>query len=187
MPINDDELFENASIYAKRRHRNISRQDSPGHGMEGKVWKTASHSVIKAFYRQSNFQTELSCYLRLQEYGVNRIHGLEVPMLEDFDAELLVIEMTFVRAPYLLDFGKATLDHPPDYLRDELDQRRFDSIGASEFGDKWPQVNALLYTLKNRYGIYYLDPRPQNICLDEPTSEDENWMREPPLDYSQYE
>jgi hypothetical protein len=49
MPANHEELFLNALNYAKRIHREIQRQDSPGHGMEGKVWKTAGHSVIKAF------------------------------------------------------------------------------------------------------------------------------------------
>lgn len=187
MLINDDELFENAYNYAKGRHREILRQDSPGHGMEGRVWKTAAHSVIKAFYRRENFEIELACYQRLLEHAVNRIHGLEVPMLEDFDAGLRVIEMTFVRPPYLLDFGKASLDRPPDYLRDERDQRRFDSQGKSEFGDKWPEVNAILYTLKTSYGIYYLDPRPQNICFDEPDFDDDHWMQEPPIDYSEYD
>ncbi|WP_148075437.1 hypothetical protein [Bythopirellula goksoeyrii] len=110
-----------------------------------------------------------------------------MPVLEGHDVYLRVIEMTFVRPPYLLDFGKATLDHPPSYLCDEQDKRRFESLGRSEFGDQWPQVNAVLFTLKSSYGIYYLDPRPQNICLGLPDSENDDWMKEPPIDYTEYE
>jgi hypothetical protein len=48
-------------------------------------------------------------------------------------------------------------------------------------------VNSALYALRSRYGIYYLDPRPQNICLDEADTDADDWMREPPIDYGEYE
>lgn len=186
MAMNNDEVFENAISYAKRRQRKILRQDSPGHGMEGVVWKTSNHSVIKAFYRLEDYKTELSCYERLLEGNVNSIHGLEVPVLEDFEEITRTIEITFVQPPYILDFGKASLDHPPSYLLDPQDLRRFQSQWKSEFGDRWPEVNAILYTLQSRFGIYYLDPRPQNICFADP-DEDDDWQKEPPIDYSEYE
>lgn len=154
--------------------------------MEGKVWKTDVHSVIKAFYQPDRFQTELSCYERLKSQGVTQIHGLEVPILEHSDASLSVIEMTFVQPPFLLDFGKATLDEPPAYLRDAGDLKRFQAQWKSEFGERWPDVNAILYTLETQYGIYYLDPRPQNINFgDDPDNDD--WLKEPGIDYTEYD
>ena len=183
---NSNEAFVNAYNYAKGRHRNFLRQDSPGHGMEGWVWKTSIPSAIKAFYRLADFKTELACYERLKEHGVNEIHGLNVPVLEDYDEGLMVIEITFVQPPYLLDFGKATLDSPPPYLRDPEDRRRFESQWRAEFGDRWPDVNAVLNTLATKYGIYYLDPRCQNICFGDDDDND-YWLKEPPLDYLEYE
>jgi hypothetical protein len=91
-----------------------------------------------------------------------------------------------VQPPYLLDFGKAALNRPPDYLQDPKDLRRFQSQWNSEFGDRWPEVNAILYTLQSKFGIYYLDPRPQNICFDDPESETDDWLKEPPIDYGEY-
>lgn len=155
--------------------------------MEGVVWKTSNHSVIKAFYRLKDYQTELSCYKRLLKHGVNMIHGLEVPMLEDHQESFRVVEMTFVQPPFILDFGKASLDQPPDYLLDPQDLNRFQSQWKAEFGDRWPDVNAILYTLKSKYGIYYLDPKPQNICFGDSEAEGDDWLKEPPLDYDEYE
>ena len=186
--ISDEErIFQNACNYGKRRNKEIMRQGSPGHGMEGRVWKTTSHSVLKAFYRHESYKTELSCYERLLEHKVNSIHNLEVPVLEGFEHSLQVIEITFVQPPYLLDFGKATLDDPPEYLRDPQDLHRFQSQWKAEFGNRWPDVNALLYTLETKYGIFYLDPRPQNICFNDPEDDMDDWMKEPPIDYSEYE
>lgn len=181
----DKKLFKNAYDYAKRRRLQVLRQESPGHGMEGIVWKTSVHSAIKAFYRLSDYETELSCYQRLQEHGVNEILGLNVPVLEGHDKGLQVIEITFVQPPYLLDFGKASLDIPPPYLSE--DRKRFRSQYAAEFGERWSDVSAVLHVLEANYGIYYLDPRPQNICFDDPESDDDDWIKEPPIDYSEYE
>jgi hypothetical protein len=182
MCLSNDDVFDNASEYAKRRHRNILRQDSPGFGTDGWIWKTSLPSAVKAFYRHSVFRTELACYQRLKSCGVNQIHGLDVPILEGHDEELQVIETTFVKAPYLLDFGKATLDDPPAYYRDPMDIARFHSQWKSEFGDRWPNVSAALYTLRTQCGIYYLDPRPPNINFGESDDGDE-WTKEPLTDY----
>lgn len=188
MLLNEREIKTNGYRDAKSRRRNILRQDSPGDGTDGHVWKTSIHSAIKAFYRQENFNCELQCYKRLRQHGVNEIFGLNVPVLEDYDAELRVIEMTFVQAPYLLDFGKATVDAPPSHLLDPRDARRFEAEWRSEFGSRFPEVNAVLYVLQSKYGIYYLDPKPANIKLDaEGDEDDDDWMKEPPIDYSSYD
>ncbi len=156
--------------------------------MEGCVWRTNVPSAVKVFYLPDKFETELSCYERLKSYGVNQIFGHNVPVLEGYDRELRVIEITFVQSPYLLDFGKATLDHPPRYLQDESDLRRIQSQHVSEFGDRWPQVNALLHTLETKYGIFYLDARRANISFgDEHDTDNDDWMNEPLIDYSDYE
>ncbi|WP_145244970.1 hypothetical protein [Aeoliella mucimassa] len=151
------------------------------------MWKTSIPSAIKAFYREENFFNELRCYQRLQSHGVNEICGLNVPVLEDFDDQLWVIEITFVQAPYLLDFGKATLDAPPPYLVDPQDQRRFQAEWRTEFGSRWTEVNAILHILQSKYGIYYLDPKVANIRLSAEEDDDEDWLKEPEIDYTEYD
>ena len=86
-----------------------------------------------------------------------------VPTMVDFHDELLVIEMSLVTAPFLLDFGKAYLDSEPEHSEEtwayhyeeqkEIWEHRFD------------EVQSLLSELKSM-GIYYRDPKPGNIMFD---------------------
>ncbi|WP_442483938.1 hypothetical protein [Aeoliella sp. SH292] len=184
---NEREVRANAYTYAKRRGRRIRRQDKAGDGTDGYVWKTSKHSAIKAFYRQENFENELRCYKRLALHEVNQICGLNVPVLEEYDLDTRVIEVTFVQAPYLLDFGKASLDAPPSYLADEQDLKRYQSQWRTEFGSRWMEVNAVLHFLQIKYGIYYVDPKVGNIRLDAEEEDNDDWLREPEVDYSEYE
>ncbi len=83
-----------------------------------------------------------------------------MPQLLDYDDELLVIEMTIVARPFLLDFGGAYLDHPPDYSSEVLDQWRQDK--EEQFEDNWPKAASILAELR-RYRIYVADVNPGNI------------------------
>lgn len=66
-------------------------------------------------YLRSTYERELAAYRRLHEIGWEQLHGLNIPHLLNFDNERLVIEMTIVHPPFLLDFGKAYVDRPPPY------------------------------------------------------------------------
>lgn len=186
MDFDDEQVYQNALAYAKHKQQKVLRQDSLGHGTEGWVWKISVPSAVKAFYRHDRYETELSCYRRLLEHRVDTIHGLNVPVLEGFDDHLRVIEISFVQPPYLLDFGKACLDEPPRYFQDEKQLAIFRAQWQAEFGTRWPDVNAVLYTLQEKYGIYYLDPRPANINFGD-HDEDDDWLKEPTIDYTDYE
>lgn len=80
----------------------------------------------------------------------------------DYDESLLVFQMDIVKPPYLLDFGKAYIDIPPDFspevLADNEDQQR------DVWGDRWSEVQSIVWQLK-RIGIYYLDTKVGNIRL----------------------
>jgi hypothetical protein len=77
---------------------------------------------------------------------------------------LLVIEMTIVQPPFLLDFAQSQLDRPPDFPEglDEWWERI-----APDFGDKLPVVQDVFYRLASKYGIYYYDLAPRNINFGE--------------------
>ncbi|MEX2188513.1 MAG: hypothetical protein WD875_17015 [Pirellulales bacterium] len=85
-----------------------------------------------------------------------------IPELVDCDDEFLVVEMSIVSPPYLIDFGKAYLDNPPDYPSDAMAHWR--QSGIELFGDKWSTVLTALASLR-QYGIYYVDAKPANICF----------------------
>ena len=89
------------------------------------------------------------------------VDGLAVPTLVNYATDLLVIEMTVVQPPFLLDFGKAYIDEPAPYSPDEL--ARWYRSWANHFPRAdIPRVHHVLQVLKT-YGIDYVDPKPWNI------------------------
>ena len=71
--------------------------------------------------------------------------------------------MTIVKPPFLLDFAGAYLDRAPDFPPEVIDEWREQK--AEQFGDRWPDVIAVLEFLKSRYGIHLLDIHPANITF----------------------
>jgi len=75
-----------------------------------------------------------------------------------------VIELEIVERPFVLDFAKATIDAPPDFspevMQEWLDRK------AQDFGDDWPAVLAIMNELANRYGVYLTDLNPGNIAFE---------------------
>ena len=85
-----------------------------------------------------------------------------MPRLVEFDESLLVIEIDVVTPPYLLDFGKAHLDHKPDFSEEVLAD--WEESLVEYFGEDVPLVKSALWQLR-KFGIYYLDAKPGNIRL----------------------
>ena len=135
-----------------------------GYGSDGSVWKSSRHTAVKALYYQKNFDHELECYQRLKSANVRSISIFDVPFLEDFDTQLLILEMSIVQPPYLLDFGKVYLDHPPTHLYDEQMMANAREEWYERFGKRWSKVDHAMRLLEN-FGIYYYDPRPGNVCF----------------------
>jgi hypothetical protein len=101
------ELEAIATQYATLKGIKVDLQQPLGAGTDGSVWPTNRKSAVKVLELEKNYLQERRCYQRLLEQNVERIDGLAVPKLIDFDDSLLVVEMEFVYPPYLLDFGKA--------------------------------------------------------------------------------
>ena len=132
--------------------------------MDGIIWRTSRHSVIKTFEREKSFRDELECYRRFATAGVEAISGFAVPGLIDFDLELTIIEIKIVRPPFLLDFGKVYLDTPPPYWDDAEIMGHWHAEGRENFGDRWKTVLSLIRVLEG-HGIYYVDPKPGNVMF----------------------
>jgi hypothetical protein len=81
-----------------------------------------------------------------------------------FNADLMVIEMTIVEPPYLLDFAQSVLDVPLAFPEGE--DEWWERIGPL-FGERLPVVQDLYYTLVAKYGIYYYGLAPRNVNFGE--------------------
>ncbi len=145
-----------------RRYIGIEQLLKPlGSGAEGFVFPSPSATAIKVFTYREKFDRELAVYRHLLEHGVIDIRGFALPKLLNFDSNLLVVEMTLVQPPYLLDFAQSTLDQPLDFPEglDEWWERVAQDFGPESF----PIVQDLFYELQHKYGIYYYDLAPRNI------------------------
>jgi hypothetical protein len=131
-----------------------------GEGIDGVVWLTSERTAIKVFGHADQFETEKECYLRLAAAKIVDIRGFAVPQLLEYDTRCRVIEMTTVRAPYLLDFGKCYLDFPPDFSP-EVWHDLYERI-KEVYDDRYDEVMAAVRSLQ-KYGIYYYDVKPKNV------------------------
>lgn len=158
-------LVRSAQTYIHSRKIALDFQCPLGFGSDGTVWQTSRGSALKILFRDDNYFVERDCYVRLKSAGIRLVGKLNVPILVDYDDDLRAIEMTIVRPPYLLDFGKVYLDDPPPYWDDEQLMANFYEEKAPLFGKNWPRVLSAMASLR-LHGIYYIDPRPQNISFD---------------------
>ena len=132
-----------------------------GAGTQGSVYLFNSPSrsqrvAVKFHERDEAYVRERNVYLRLQELEIHEVHGHEVPQLVDFDDRLLAIEMTIVSPPFVLDFGGAYLDRPPDYTPEVWADWRAQKSDA--FEDHWPAAERIIEEFKI-YGIFIADGR----------------------------
>ena len=116
--------------------------------------------------RAEPYHVERDVYLRLRDLGIDLIQEHNVPQLIDYDDELLVIEMSVVVRPFVLDFGGAYLDRPPDYDEEILEEWRRQK--EEQFEENWPKAISILDELRS-YGIYVADVNPGNIGFVERT------------------
>jgi hypothetical protein len=136
-----------------------------GAGAEGYVFSTPQYTAVKVFARPPKFERELAVYERLATHGVTHVEGFNVPKLVGYSRDLLVIEMTIVQPPYLLDFAQSELDFPLDFP--EGHEEEWWQRLAELFGDRLSAVRNLYETLIERYGIYYYDLAPRNVNFGE--------------------
>jgi hypothetical protein len=134
-------------------HGNVFRADSSA---------AAGEMALKVHLRSEPFDLELRTYLRLREANVARVLGFNVPQLLGYDVELMVLEMTVVQQPFVLDFAEVRLDFPPEFPDDVwshwLEEKQ------EQFGDRWPMVERVLGEFES-LDIYLLDVSPRNIAF----------------------
>ncbi len=88
--------------------------------------------------------------------------GFNVPQLLGYDAEFLVLEMTVVQQPFVLDFAEVRLDFPLEFP-DEVWATWLEEK-EEQFGERWPVVMRVLAEFE-ALDIYLLDVSTRNICF----------------------
>jgi hypothetical protein len=92
------------------------------------------------------------------------MHGFAIPELIEVDRPLMAIEMTLIRPPFLLDFGKVYLDRQPPYRDDAEIIGNWHAEGHENFGKRWSTVLSPIREHES-YGIWYVDPKPGNVMF----------------------
>lgn len=157
-----EDIQERLSQYTGRR--GVQVMHPLGDGKDGNVFSTSLATAVKGFRRREAYERELACYRRLAEHAVIEVRGYHVPKLVAWDDELLVIEMTVVQPPFLLDFAETTLDVAPDFSDEVIEQWHADKL--EEFGaSRWEEVQRVIAFMRGHYGIHLLDVNPGNIIF----------------------
>lgn len=90
------------------------------------------------------------------------IHRCAVPELLRHEDELLILEMTIVAQPFVLDFAGAFLDRAPDFSEEVMAEWRAEKL--EQFPGRWAEVERIMHFLEE-LGIYLVDVTPNNITL----------------------
>jgi len=161
----DELLTQHGQTYASRH--NLRLAERLGHGIHGIVYAAERNAepgnvAIKVHRSREVHERERNVYLRLKEAGVDKILGFNVPKLIRCDDELLVVEMSIVSRPFVLDFAGAFLDCPPTFS-DEI-WSVWEAEKREQFEERWAKVQDVLSALEE-LDIYMVDVSPSNIAF----------------------
>jgi hypothetical protein len=149
-----------AESFALRRGRTLF--GLLGQGKDGGVWSTTVYSAVKAHERGESYRAERNAYMRFRDVGLDEVNGFAVPALLDFDDDLLVIEMTIVPPPFVVDFASVVLDIDPELIEDE--GHTLEDLVRERFGDdRVGDVLGIRDELIVRAGAYLSDLHGHNI------------------------
>lgn len=132
-----------------------------GSGAEGFIFATDRATAVKVFQYEEKYRRELAAYRRLLSRGVSEILGFAIPRLVNYRHELLVIEMTMVQPPFLLDFAQAFLDRPMEM--EEGQEAEWWERVRDNFGADFEIARDVFFALQRDTGIYYYDLAPRNL------------------------
>lgn len=133
-----------------------------GAGTNGNVYQTSRPSAIKIHAQPHTFRNELSAYRRLDLRNTDDLRGFAVPRLIAWSEPDLLIEMGIVQPPFLIDFGKCSLDGPPPGMPRELVEASIQRMMA-KFEDRAHEAFLVYETLHRQYGIHHSDLSPANL------------------------
>lgn len=153
----------NVRAYAAERQLLIAQALGSGKDgivLVGKSPLAPAGIAIKALRFEELYLREKAVYRRLEEKGIHSVLDFNVPKLLGSDDRRLVLEMTIVKRPFVLDFAGAYLDARPQFPAEVWQDWETDK--REQFEDHWPMVEKILSAFEE-LGIYLLDVSPGNI------------------------
>lgn len=161
----DQLLQRHAEDYASAHGLQLAHR--LGFGIHGIVSVTKNKreggsTAIKVHRFDEPYRRERDIYRRLQLARISRLLGFHVPQILAWDDELLVIEMTIVPRPFILDFAGAYLDFPPDFPEAVWDE--WEAEKQEQFGANWLTVKSVLAAFEE-LDIHLVDISPSNIAF----------------------
>ncbi len=118
--------------------------------------------ALKAHRFDEFYLREKAAYERLGERGINSVLGFNVPELLASDDRLLILEITIVQRPFVLDFAGARLDARPEFSAEIWAD--WEAEKREQFEGRWQTVERILAAFE-ALGIYLLDVSPNNIAF----------------------
>jgi hypothetical protein len=161
----DEILIQKARAYASQHRLRLAER--LGFGIHGIVLvaenKTkAGKTAVKVHRAAEACQRECAAYERLRAAGVSKVLDFNVPQLIRVDVQLLVVEMTIVARPFVLDFAGAYLGKPPDFPEEVW--MAWETEKREQFGARWPDVQAILGEMATM-DIHMVDVSPSNVAF----------------------
>ncbi len=151
---------DRALLYAAGRKLTIEK--SLGYGNDGTVFATSVKTAIKCLKNATLFANELAIYTHLSQAGVTHVNEFKLPELVHSQRDLLVIEMTIVTPPYVLDFASARLKgHEVKYDEETIAEWKREK--AEQFEDDWRQVQRMVWAFES-LGVVLTDVHPRNVA-----------------------
>jgi hypothetical protein len=136
-----------------------------GWGIGGFVYLSPDgRTAVKVHRHEEGFFRELEVYRRLRKLRITQLHGLTIPKLRGYRADVKLIQMDFVSPPFLLDFAGVRFS-PPEVEFDADTLEHWHATIAGFFGPNASIAYAVFNSLA-AHGIYYLDFRPSNLKLE---------------------
>lgn len=159
----ETEILARVCAYELRHKVHVGR--ALGDGQHGKVFVVRDNSKSATFatkfhHRREPYGREFSVYQRLREKGISTIRGFNLPVLVHAEPDLMILEMTIVDQPFLVDFAGAFLDGIPPFPDDVW--THWETEKAEAFGTRWLEVQKVLSELRC-LGIHLLDVNPNNL------------------------
>jgi hypothetical protein len=164
----EQRLAQVARAYADKHKLQLGQR--LGFGMHGIIFvaednpKTSDHgkTAIKVHRSAEPYVRERDVYVHLKDENVAQILEFNVPQIVRFDDELLVVEMSIVTRPFVLDFAGAYLRGVPEFSEDAW--ATWEADKQEQFESHWPEVQEVLSALKV-LGIHMVDVTPSNIAF----------------------
>ena len=139
----------------------------PGPGQDGVVMESSAFTAVKLFDRQDRFTREAEVYRLLLARGIQTVAGHNVPRLLNVLPSLMVLEMTIVQRPFILDFAGAKLPHEVPDFGEEIMAEHHDHL-RELFDDRWTDALHVAEMFRLATGYTLLDIHPGNIAFGEP-------------------